>query len=288
MRSMLSTALGIISVIGILTVTLGDDKKAKAPPEPKPPVAKTGSSEADKIAELEVVTNSLGMKLVKIPPGTFMMGSDKGNEDELPVHRVTLTKPFYLGVTEVTQAQYEEVIGDNPSQHLGRTDLPVDTVSWEKAAEFCAKLSEREGLKYRLPTEAEWEWACRAGSTGRFGLGDGGVSPTEESIEEYAWFRMNTPETQPVAQKKPNAWGMYDMHGNVFEWCQDNWLDYSNKPVIDPVAIAAKINKSKSEWFVLRGGSWEWGVEDGTASARCHCTRLLRSRTVGLRVARTP
>jgi formylglycine-generating enzyme required for sulfatase activity len=287
MRPVLLSSLVSLALSGFALATADEPKPRAAG---KQTIARKTANETPtpaSPAELPTtLTNSIGMKLVLIPAGNFQMGSDRGFDDEVPVHRVTLTRPFYLGVTEVTQAQYEETMGDNPSQLVGRPDLPVDTVPWDKAVAFCEKLSEREGVKYRLPTEAEWEYACRAGGTGRFGLGEGGVEVTGENVEEYAWFRLNSAETQPVAQKKPNAWGLYDMHGNVFEWCQDNWLEYPNKPAVDPVALAPKGQK-KGEWFVLRGGSWEWGLDNGTASARCRCKKALRSRTVGFRVARS-
>ena len=181
----------------------------------------------------------------------------------------------------------EAVMGDNPSQNVGSADLPVDTIPWDKAVEFCKKLSEQEGLEYRLPTEAEWEYACRAGGKGVIGLAEGGFEVAEADVEEYAWLRLNSEATQPVGRKKPNAWGLYDMHGNVFEWCQDNWLPYTDKPVTDPVALATKVQKAKGEFFVLRGGSWEWGLDNAKASARCRCKKVLRSRTVGFRVARS-
>ncbi len=236
--------------------------------------------------KLEVIEDGVGIKLVRIPAGSFVMGSEKGFDDEVPVHRVTISKPFYLGQTEVTQAQYEAVMEENPSQSQA-DDLPVDTVSWQKATEFCKKLSEREGKRYRLPTEAEWEYACRAGGDGDFGRGEGGVEVTESSIADYAWFRLNSEATSPVGRKKPNAWGLYDMHGNVFEWVQDNWLAYPKKATTDPLAVATAQQKlNKGEWYVLRGGSWEWGVDNGKASSRCRCKKTLRSRTVGFRVAR--
>jgi formylglycine-generating enzyme required for sulfatase activity len=237
-------------------------------------------------AKLEVIEDGVGIKLVRIPGGSFVMGSEKGFDDEVPVHRVTISKPFYLGQTEVTQAQYEAVMEENPSQSQA-DDLPVDTVSWQKATEFCKKLSEREGKRYRLPTEAEWEYACRAGGDGDFGRGEGGVEVTESSIGDYAWFRLNSEATSPVGRKKPNAWGLYDMHGNVFEWVQDNWLAYPKKATTDPLAVATAQQKlNKGEWYVLRGGSWEWGVDNGKAASRCRCKKTLRSRTVGFRVAR--
>jgi len=189
------------------------------------------------------------MKLALIPAGKFMMGSldsEKGrSKDEGPQHEVTLSKPFYMGVTEVTQAQYEAVMGTNPSHFKGATN-PVEKVPWEDATEFCKKLSEKTRQAVRLPTEAEWEYACRAGTTTRFSFGD------EDSIlGDYAWYDSNSGgTTHPVGQKKPNAWGLYDMHGNVYEWCADWYGDYPKGAVTDPQGPAS------GAVLVLRGGSW--------------------------------
>ena len=172
-----------------------------------------------------VITNSIGMKLVLIPAGEFLMGSPESDSDapdeEKPQHKVRISKPFYLGVTEVTQEQYERVMGENPSRFKGDPQRPVEKVSWEDAVAFCRKLSEKEGRTYRLPTEAEWEYACRAGSQTKWSFGD-----DDSALKEYAWYLDNADSTtHPVAQKKPNAWGLYDMHGNVWEWCQDWYGD---------------------------------------------------------------
>jgi formylglycine-generating enzyme required for sulfatase activity len=192
--------------------------------------------------------NSIGMKLAWIPPGTFQMGSNDGEDDEKPVHTVRITRDFYMGVHEVTQGQYQQVMGTNPSKFKG-SNLPVEQVSWDDAVEFCKKLSQKEGKTYRLPTEAQWEYACRAGTTTKFSFGD-----SESQLGEYAWYSGNSgSKTHPVGDREPNAWGLYDMHGNVFEWCQDwhasDW--YSKGPAGNP------LNESYGDkkFRVLRGGS---------------------------------
>ncbi len=183
------------------------------------------------------ITNSIGMKLVLIPAGTFAMGSpmeEVGRRVNETYHEVTISKSFYLGAYEVTQGEYEKVMGANPSRYKGPKN-PVGNVSWNDAVSFCKKLSEtdeerRAGRKYRIPTEAEWEYACRAGSTTAYSFGD-----TAESFAEYAWFQKNAERrTHPVGEKKPNRWGLYDMHGNVWEYCQDLYADYPPDASTDP------------------------------------------------------
>ena len=177
------------------------------------------------------ITNSIGMKLVLIPKGTFMMGSpesEKGRYENETEHEVTISKDYYLGVYEVTQAQYEKVMGNNPSHFQGaivgneNADLPVENVPWHDAVEFCKKLSElpeekKAGRVYRLPTEAQWEYACRAGSKTAYSFDD-----EEGLLPVYGWFYRNSSDrTHTVGLLEPNAWGLYDMHGNVWEWCSD-------------------------------------------------------------------
>jgi formylglycine-generating enzyme required for sulfatase activity len=197
--------------------------------------------------------NGVKMQFVLIPAGEFDMGSpsterDRDN-DESPVHRVTISKLFYMGKYEVTQQQYYIVAKSKPSQ-FKQDDRPVETVSWEQAYSFCKKLSKIKGESFRLPTEAEWEYACRAGSQSRFYFGD---DPTYVEIEQYAWCSKNSDsETHSVGQKKPNSFGLYDMHGNVWEWCSDYYAaDYYHKSIsVDP--IGALYGKSR----VIRGGDW--------------------------------
>lgn len=170
--------------------------------------------------EATLLTNSVGMDLKLIPAGTFTMGDNSGG---IPVqaHQVTLTKDFYIGVYEVTQDQYEQVVGSNPSKLKG-ANHPVENVSWKDAVTFCEKLSslpaERAaGRVYRLPTEAEWEYACRAGTTTAYSFGD-----DEQDLGKYVWSIENSGNTaHAVGEKLPNGWGLYDMHGNVWEWCLD-------------------------------------------------------------------
>ncbi|MEY2724961.1 MAG: Serine/threonine-protein kinase pkn1 [Planctomycetota bacterium] len=207
-----------------------------------------------------VITNSLGMKLVLIPAGEFLMGSPEGetgrSSDEGPQHRVRISKPFYLGETEVTQEQFRAVMNTEPwkgetyAQENGRN--AASYISHEDATEFCRRLSQREGKTYRLPREAEWEYACRGGTTTRFHFGD-----DESRLGEYAWFDGNAESVgeeyaHAVQQKKPNPFGLYDMHGNVWEWCAD-WYDseyYASSPGTDPTGPSSGSSR------VLRGGSW--------------------------------
>ncbi len=218
-----------------------------------------------------VQSNSIGMKLVLIPPGEFEMGSPKELIDEElkahaddgwykahlpsegPQHRVRISKSYCLGATDVTQEEYQRVMGSNPSKFQGDPKRPVEQVSWDDAVEFCRRLSElpREKAakrRYGLPTDAQWEYACRAGTTTRRYSGD-----DEAGLADLAWFDKNLAGmTHPVGQKRPNAWGLYDMYGNVWEWCQD-WQDmhyYATSATDDPAGPSGGWNR------LLRGGSW--------------------------------
>jgi len=219
------------------------------------------------------------MKLVRIRPGKFMMGSpdsEVGREgSEGPQHEVTISKPFYLSVTEVTQAQYEAVMGRNPGHYKGPVN-PIECVSWKDASDLCLRLSEKTHKTVRLPTEAEWEYACRAGSKTAFSFGN-----SDNALAECAWSKDNSPgTTHPVGQKKPNAWGLYDMHGNVWEWCADWYGEYPKGSVTDPAGPGSGPVR------VLRGGSWQEGP------LGCRSSRRVRVNSpvyvdggVGFRVA---
>jgi formylglycine-generating enzyme required for sulfatase activity len=196
------------------------------------------------------------MKLVYIPAGDFMMGSTD-EEDESPQHEVYISKGFWMGQTEVTQGQYESVMNVKPWSEKNNvreaSDYPAVYVTCDDAEEFCRKLRKKEGKTYRLPTEAEWEYACRAGTTTRFSFGD-----SDSFLGRHAWFWKNTYEVCPdcaahmVRQKDPNLWGLYDMHGNVWEWCSDWYAkEYDpNNPDVDPNGPSSGATRS------LRGGSW--------------------------------
>jgi formylglycine-generating enzyme required for sulfatase activity len=215
------------------------------------------------------------MEFVLIRPGSFTMGSDKGqNSNEKPAHKVTITKPFYLGQYEVTQEQWEKVAGSNPSYHKG-PKLPVESVSWDDCQSFLAKLQEKvPGQKFALPTEAQWEYACRAGSTGDYCFGD-----RDAGLGEYGWYSSNSGnQTHPVGGKKPNAWGLYDMHGNVWEWCSDAYGAYSSEAVSDPTG-ASSGNRNR----VLRGGDWSNAPDNLRSVKRGIDTSARREGTFGLR-----
>jgi formylglycine-generating enzyme required for sulfatase activity len=180
-----------------------------------------------------------------------MMGSPVSEEGRFPSetqHRVKLTRAFMMASTVVTQSQWKSLMGDNPSEFQG-DNLPVEKVSWNDAATFCKKLSEKEGKKYRLPTEAEWEYACRAGTTTAYYTGD-----REAALNEAGWYKANSElKTHPVGQKKPNVWGLYDMHGNVWQWCNDYAGAYPAGDAVDPSGPPVG---DKNGPRVLRGGSW--------------------------------
>ncbi len=201
----------------------------------------------------ENLPNGLTLEMVGLPAGQFLMGSPDSDpdasDDEKPQHQVEVNS-FAIGKYSVTQAQYEAVMGTNPSNFKNNPQNPVEMVSWEDAQAFCQKLSQITGKTYRLPTEAEWEYACRGGTTTRYYFGD-----DANQLGDYAWYGGNSQNTtHPVGQKKPNAWGLYDMSGNVWEWCEDNWHDnYENAPSDGSAWLT---NDNNSHIIIIRGGSW--------------------------------
>ncbi|HIJ86945.1 MAG TPA: formylglycine-generating enzyme family protein [Desulfuromonadales bacterium] len=200
-----------------------------------------------------IKTISTCFEFCPVPAGTFLMGSEKDG----PVHQVTISHDFYIAKYPVTQTQWKAVMGSSPCKFNG-ADRPVEQVSWDDCQEFIKRLNATGKGIFRLPTEAEWEYACRAGSTGVFCFGD-----LENQLCDYAWYNANSDnQTQPVGKKKPNAWGIHDMHGNVWEWCQDWYDDYSAESVTDPQGPPF----SNMPVRVFRGGCWR-GVAGFAASA---------------------
>ena len=221
------------------------------------------------------VVNSIGMRFVPISTGTFTMGEGK------TAHKVTLTQAFHLGQHEVTQEQYEKEMGTNTSNFKGPQN-PVEQVSWDDAVEFCRKLSElpaekKAGYVYRLPTEAEWEYACRAGTKTTYSFGD-----SDSGLGEYAWYDKNSGNTtHPVGGKKPNPWGLYDMRGNVWEWCQDWYGDYPSGSVTDPTGSASGSIR------VNRGGGWFLNSDVCRSAFRGRSAPGHRFNLLGFRVLRS-
>ncbi len=204
----------------------------------------------------EDLGNGITLDMVYIQGGSFMMGSNEYKREQ-PIHRVEL-KEFYLSKYPITQAQYQAIMGPNPSRFQG-VNNPVERVSWYDAQEFCEQLSAKTGKQYKLPSEAQWEYACRAGSDGKWCFGD-----DESKLKDYARYGKNSnAQTHPVGEKEPNQWGLYDMHGNVWEWCADSWHNNYKKAPTDGSAWLKDGNDNRSP---LRGGSWA-GIPDYCRSA---------------------
>ncbi len=256
-------------------------------PTPTPTPTQSGFTGETETVQLDLPEGATELVMVKIPAGVFTMGSpadERGRNDdhEWPPHHVTLTKDFLIGQHEITQAQYQAIMDANPSKYNNNPNNPVETVTWYDAAKFCNELSRQKGLTpvysespwwetnwladgYRLPTEAEWEYACRAGTQTRFSYGDAlEMADVGEEYNElgdqYMWWRGNNTYngnisgTKEVGLKKPNSWNLYDMHGNVWEWCNDMYEAPSDRgPVTDP-------HDAHGDYRVIRGGSWNYNA----------------------------
>ncbi|MSR50504.1 MAG: WGR domain-containing protein [Gemmataceae bacterium] len=239
-----------------------------------------GLSKAEKQAKVAEEDLGKGVKLemVLVPAGKFMMGSpasEKNRYDDETQHKVTLTKPFYMGKYEVTQEQWEAVMGDNPSE-TKEAKYPVTDVSWEDCQEFIEKLNTSTKGNYRLPTEAEWEYACRAGTSTAYSFG-AKITPKNANYDDSGIDKPIEGGTY-----KPNAFGLYDMHGNVWEWCEDWLADYSPGAVTDP-----KGPTTTGETRVLRGGSFVCFASDARSSLRLSGAPTYRDFSNGFRLART-
>jgi formylglycine-generating enzyme required for sulfatase activity len=231
-------------------------------------------------------TNKLGMEFKRIPAGTFMIGSpdsEAGRGDDETQHEVTITRDYYMGVTEVTQSQWQQVMGTTPwkgqEQVVEGNEIAASYISWNDAVEFCRKLSQQEGRTYRLPTEAEWEYACRGGTTTAYSFGD-----DVSQLEQYAWYYNSEPNhSSQVKQKSPNGYGLYDMHGNLLEFCQDWYGDYPQGSVIDPPGASSGTNR------VCRGGCFVFGAPlVRSASRRFILDSTKPFPSFGLRVVLVP
>lgn len=259
--------------------------KPEAPPESAPAPATQPKQKAVPLAsgfaKAELVMDlgdGVTMDFVLIRPGRFQRGALDGTTNERPVHEVTVTQPFYLGRCEVSQAQWLAFMPDNPSLFQD-PQFPVERVSWQQCQQFLVRLGERQPKwKFTLPTEAQWEFACRAGSAERFTFGAG-----EEELSLHAWFHRNSrATTHPVGTKKANAWGLHDMHGNVKEWCADGFAPYSDGALTDPQGPANAVGR------VFRGGGWNDYPAQCTASTRDFLYPVGYDDDLGFRVLAVP
>jgi formylglycine-generating enzyme required for sulfatase activity len=283
--------------------------KANSPPLPRPPTPAVTPTPVylPPLSELlrtapkagEVRKNSIGMEIVWVPPGEFMMGSENGTSNEKPVHRVTIAQGFWMGKFEVTQTQYESVMGTNPSAFGGCGNCPVENVSWEDAKEFIAKLNARnDGLYYSLPTEAQWDYSARAGATGDYS----GV------LDDISWYANNSGRAtldadaifkndkdnyskriadngghpHPVGTKRPNNFGLFDTSGNVWEWCEDIYNDGGYAGL--PSDGTANVTIGDSKLRVLRGGSWINDRFNNRSAIRFKFPPSTRINVLGFRV----
>jgi len=312
MKKILGIAM-VLGIVGALTVMVGCSKAKEEPPTKKvvtKKIDKEGETTAKDVKprKVDVVDFGEGVKLemILVPAGKFKMGFTKKELEGLKValqenikkaskkelgkkefdmvdqvmsiqgnqHEVTLSKPFYMGKYEVTQEQWEAVMRKNPSENKG-AKLPVENVSWEDCQDFIKKLNAKTDGGYRLPTESEWEYACRAGTTTAYSFGDK-ITPEDANLTAR--------KPVVVGSYKPNAFGLFDMHGNVFEWCEDWHGEY-------PFAVTDPKGPANGERRVLRGGSYESNYEGSRSSDRCNNylgKPNFRYSTGGFRLARTP
>ena len=281
----------VVTVWGIAVALWPTSVRGQGSPTSRPasgPASRPASQPGKELA-LDL-GNSVTMRLVLIPGGKFMMGSpdsEKGRDsDEGPQHEVAISKSFYLGIYAVTQGQWKAVMGTEPwKKEAGvreGVDFPVTFVSWDDAAEFCKRASQKAGMTVRLPTEAEREYACRAGTKTRFYYGD---DLDYAKLGDNAWYIKNAPQAREgyahaAGQKKPNDWGLYDMHGNVWGWCSDWYGEkyYANSDKTDPRGPGSGTLR------VVRGGSWLSSPQDCRSALRHGYEPDVRTSVVGFRV----
>lgn len=297
-RSNLCAAVVVLVVSAM--VCLGQVGPKAPPPEKKPPSNNTTPVKAPKkpprtrpapkpqesrVDRQPPALVELRKGFVKIPAGEFMMGAQNGEADEKPVHRVRISSGFEMGKYEVTQAQWEAMMESNPS-HFKGANLPVENVSWDDVQRFLEKLNARnDGYLYRLPTEAEWEYACRAGTTTAFASGDSLSSEQANFDGNYPYRSAKgkyLQRTAAVGSYQPNAWGLYDMHGNVAEWCQDLYSQnyYGQSPSADPTGPTTGSDR------VWRGGGWNEIAQVLRSADRSRYAPDYRTNYLGFRLVR--
>ncbi len=252
-------------LIGLCLVS-GCDLQGESEPQPREPDSS--------------YVNSIGIRFQRVPAGTFQMGSARGQDDERPVHEVKISEPFYVSAHEVTQLQWDILMDENPSYFEG-PHRPVDSVSWHRVQDFIERLNQKEDTDlYRLPTEAEWEYAARGGSDARFHFGDG-----RDSLSSHAWYSLNSDRrSHRVGQKGNNRFGLYDMHGNVWEWTRDRYSPqfYERSRRVDPVNEAEGVRVP----YVIRGGGWYSVVADLRSANRAWARSDSRDPQLGFRLVR--
>ncbi|MGA2257306.1 MAG: formylglycine-generating enzyme family protein [Thermoguttaceae bacterium] len=287
-RHLSTVAWVILAALGSLALTIAMPSCGNQADSTKPDTATqeagAGSKTEGPPKQIAVdLGRGVKLEMVRIPAGEFMMGSPSADKDardeEKPQHRVRITKPYYLGTYLVTQEQWQAVMGNNPSHFTG-PNSPVEEVSWDDCQQFLGKLNAKSrpgGGKFQLPSEAQWEYACRAGSKTAYSFGD-----DESGLGEYSWYMANANDkSQPVGQKKPNAFGLYDVHGNVGEWCQDWYGDgyYANSTADDPSGPTTGLTR------VNRGGGWDRPARYCRSAFRSYYVPGFRLDFVGFRVA---
>ncbi|WP_310484648.1 formylglycine-generating enzyme family protein [Chamaesiphon sp. VAR_48_metabat_403] len=228
----------------------------------------------------------ISLDLVAIPGGTFIMGDNRHHQDERPLHQVTLPA-FFIGKSPITVAQYRQIMGEDKGYGLGLDD-PIEKISWHDALEFCTKLSHQTGRKYTLPSESQWEYACRAGTDTAFHFGDIITPDLVNYNGDYPYAGAptgaNRERATPVGSFPPNAFGLSDMHGNVWEWCMDTYQpSYQGAPTDGSAWIDA--NATERDKRVMRGGAWDYVARGCRSAVRCSLAPDLRMNGCGLRVA---
>lgn len=296
-KVMLGVVISVISILvdpfvcpGHTQLVIPDDVSISPPPSPpalSPSPIQSNPAGTSPDSTLQTLpTTSMktcvveGFEFIRIPAGEFTMGSMAGEaghtNDESPRHREIISRSFWMGKYEVTQSQWQAVMGTKPSARNLGGDYPVENVSWLDCQKFVSILNSRGKGKFRLPSEAEWEYACRAGSETAWCFGN-----DQNMADTFAWHKGNSEgESHPVGQKNPNAWGLYDMHGNVYEWCQDNYAEnYQSRP-----GNGKPWQQGGDAAFVRRGGSWAWPADKCRSAFRGSALAENKRNDAGLRL----